>query len=178
MSRWYSFLFYLKISIQKHGLVNGIVAVISLSGSIATIFGLQLTRMDGIFLVSAAVLAEIAFLFFQTAFVAIGDTGAIRLLKAFDKSAFSDKYDILYLTGPVYSSDIFSIGTHVSLMYISDGVENPIGSGVVVNVQRDGRLHIGIDIFDEFVDVKEKIEKDTGNIYIIPFRDARAIYEK
>lgn len=178
MRRWASFFFYFKTALQKHGFVNGASGLLSAVGTVVTIFGLHLTKGDGALLVASVVLAEFAFLSVQTALVAIGDAGAIGVLKAFDKSVFADKYDILYLTGPVYGSDMFSIGTHVSLVYVSDGVENSIGSGVVVNVQRDGRLHVGIDLFEEFEDVKGKIERDTENIYIIPYREARAIYEK
>lgn len=169
---------YFKAAWCKSKIVNTFMVLLSTAVTVISFLKGSFTLFEKITVCLIVLFAVICWFFFQLVLAALSDVVAPRIKRAFDKSAFRDQFDILFLTERSLYSTMFDIGTYVSLVMKLGEVENTIGCGVIVNKQSNGALQVGINLFDAFKDCKSEIEKNTDNIYFIPYKNVGGLYER
>lgn len=169
---------YFKAAWSRSKIVNTFMVLLPTAITVFAFLKGEYTFFEKILVCLIVLFALFCWFFFQLALAALSDVVAPRIRRAFDKSAFRDQFDILFLTERSLYSTMFDIGTYVSLVMKSGEVENTIGYGIIVNKQSNGVLQVGINLFDTFKDCKSEIEKNTDNIYFIPYKNVGGLYER
>ncbi len=155
---------YIKIALAKtkfFSIILGILAIINfLIPSLATFWKANIL-----------VILFIIYLFvvlWNTIKLILQDTIAPKILQPFSNKSLEDKYGILFITAaPAYKS-IYEIGSLISLVFIENEIETIIGDGVIINIQANGKMQIGINLLNDFNEYKDKIQNRQDNIYIKP----------
>lgn len=169
---------YFKAAWCRSKIVNSFVVLLPTAITIFSFLKAEFTIFEKILVCLIVFFAVICWFFFQLVLASLSDVVAPRIRRAFDKSAFRNQFDVLFLTERSLYSTLFDIGTHVSLVMRSDEVENIIGYGIIVNKQSNGILQVGFNLFDAFKGCKSDIEKNTDNIYFIPYKNVGGLYER
>lgn len=169
---------YFKAAWNRSKIVNTFMVLLPTAITVFSFFEIEFTAFEKILVCLIVLLSVICWFFFQLVLAALADVIAPRIRRAFDKSAFCDQFDILFLTERSLYSTMFDIGTYVSLVMRTGEVENTIGHGIIVNKQSNGILQVGINLIDSFKDCKSEIEKNTDNIYFIPYKNVGGLYER
>ena len=172
------FLRYFKAAWSRSKIVNIFMVLLPAAITVFAFLKGEFTFLEKILVCLIVLFAVICWLFFQLVLAALTDVVAPKIRRAFGKSAFRDQFDILFLTERSFCSTMFDIGTYVSLIMKSGEVENTIGYGIIINKQSNGALQVGINLFDTFKDCKSEIEKNTDNIYFIPYKNVGGLYER
>ena len=113
----------------------------------------------------------------QTSILSITDANAPKIKKTFCSALYKNKFDITFLAEKPLCSRLFDIGTCLSLVKKSNGIEEVIGSGIIFNIQSNGMLQVGFNLISTYQQSKDEIERDFSNIYFIPYKDLGALYE-
>ncbi len=167
------FFSYLKKSIEKTKIFSILLTTIGGLGSFISIYSIACPLWIKLLIPFTIVFIIIVALLYETAILASTDVEAPKIRSTIEASVYRNQYDILFLTESPICSTMFGEGSTVTLILKQDDIENNIGFGVILNIQGDGKLHLGVHLFDYFKSHKNSIKNELKNIYFIPYKETR-----